>query len=375
MKASPPLTVAMITYNHEAFVVEAVESILQQTYGDFELLVVDDGSTDRTGEVVQAFDDERVVYVRQSNLGPSEARNTALRAARGSVIAQMSGDDVAEPRRLERQLEQRRESPNAVIFSHCTPIDERGRPIDAPLLQRVLNRSNWSSEATLRHLFFAGNCFLAPSALASRAAFDEVGPYKATLWQAQDYDMWIRFLLKGYGADIVQEPLLRYRVRSGAANLSADTPARRARDHFEMPRILRRFLALHSAKRLADIFPEVHELGYPLDDDLVPFLLAMLALDRSNRSRILERFAADVLIDLMEHPATRRLLAAKTGFQNRDLFRILGEIEPPGPVHDGGLRSWIRSIEVKTTTLRSRKSPIGGSWRAWVKSVTDGPWR
>jgi glycosyltransferase involved in cell wall biosynthesis len=329
---SPPVSVAMITYNHEAFVGEAVASILAQTYGDFELIVVDDGSTDRTADVLRSVRDERLVCIRQTNQGPSEARNTALRAARGEVIAQMSGDDVAEPRRLERQLAHHREAPDSVVFSHCTPIDDRGRPIDAPALQQLVNRANWPAASTLRHLFFVGNCFLAPSAVASRAAFADVGPYKPTLWQAQDYDMWTRFLLKGYQPHIVQEPLLRYRIRSGGVSLSADTPARRARDHFELPRILREFLVLDTAKRLSEIFPTVDALGYPLEDELVPFLLAKLALARSNRSRILERFAADVLVDLMERPETRRRLSQRAGFENRDLFEILGEIDPPGPM-------------------------------------------
>jgi glycosyltransferase involved in cell wall biosynthesis len=332
MTKSPPVSVAMITYNHEAFVGEAVESILAQTYGDFELIVVDDGSTDRTGDVLRSISDKRLVCIRQSNQGPSEARNTALRAARGAVIAQMSGDDVAEPRRLERQLAYHREAPDSVVFTHCLPIDDRGRPIAAPDLEQIVNRPNWPSAPTLRHLFFVGNCFLAPSAVASRAAFADVGPYKPTMWQAQDYDMWTRFLLKGYQPHIVEEPLLRYRIRSGGASLSADSPQRRARDHFELPRILREFLVLDTAKRLIEIFPAVATLGYPVEDDLVPFLLAQLALARPTRSRILERFAADVLVDLMERPETRRVLSRKAGFENRDLFTILGDIDPPGHV-------------------------------------------
>src|SRR6476660_8796673 len=126
MKAIPPVTVALITYNHERFVGEAVASILRQTCGYCELVVVDDGSTDGTGDVVRAIRDPRIVYLRQDNQGPSEARHTALRAAQGAIIAQMSGDDVAEPTRLERQLARQREMPTAVIFSHCTPIGERG---------------------------------------------------------------------------------------------------------------------------------------------------------------------------------------------------------------------------------------------------------
>ena len=128
----PHVTVAMITYNHEKFVGDAVRSILAQTYADFELVIVDDGSTDATAEVIRGLRDERIVYLRQENQGPSEARNTALRVARGTLIAQMSGDDVAEPARLERQVACHRDRPNSVIFSHCTFIGDDSRDVGSP---------------------------------------------------------------------------------------------------------------------------------------------------------------------------------------------------------------------------------------------------
>jgi glycosyltransferase involved in cell wall biosynthesis len=343
---APPVTVALITYNHEPFIADAVDSICRQTFGDFELLVVDDGSTDRTGEIVRSIRDARIVYVNQENAGPSEARNEALRRARGAIIAQMSGDDVAEPLRLERQLAQHCESPRRVVFTHCTPIDERGHPIASSWLARHINRPNWTPEATLRHLFLIGNCFCAPSAMASRAAFEDVGPYKATLLQSQDYDMWVRFLLKGYDAYIVQEPLLRYRMLP--RRLSANLPATRARMYFERRRILREFATIASAAHLARIFPELEDCGYPLDDDLVPFLVAMVALGHAGRTRALEQFAGDVLMDQMELPERRRVLAEKAGFRSRDLFRILGGIRPPG-----------------------ERDPLSRSFRAYVKRVKE----
>src|SRR4029450_2360449 len=170
----PHVTVAMITYNHEKFIGEAVRSILGQPYRDFELVIVDDGSTDGTGEVIRRLHDQRIVYLRQENQGPSEARNTALRVARGTLIAQMSGDDVAEPARLERQIVHHFDQPNAIIFSHCTFIGEDGSVIDDPRGEKLANRPNWARDATLRHLYLAGNCFRARSALATRAAFDAV---------------------------------------------------------------------------------------------------------------------------------------------------------------------------------------------------------
>lgn len=326
----PQVSVAMITYNHERFVGDAVRSILGQTYRDFELVIVDDGSTDETANVIRGIDDERIVYLRQENAGPSEARNAALRAARGALIAQMSGDDVAEPDRLERQLAHHRERPKSVIFSHCMFIGDDGEAIDEPRRRAVLNRSNWTRDATLRYLYLYGNCFLAPSALSTRAAFDEVGPYNPVLLQLQDYDMWVRLLLRGYEPHIVQEPLMRYRIRSGGASLSSGGLDARIRVHFETRRVLREFLAIDRAARVAEIFPEVGVLGYPIDDDLAQFLLAMIGLHADPRRGALQAFAVDLLMQMMEDPVARKMLAQKAGFQLPDLFRIVGDIDPFG---------------------------------------------
>lgn len=327
-ETQPYITVAMITYNHEKFVGEAVRSILGQTYRDFELVIVDDGSTDGTAEVIRGLHDERIVYLRQENQGPSEARNTALRVARGTLIAQMSGDDVAEPARLERQVAYHRTRPNSVLFSHCTFIGEDGGAINNSHWENLTNRPNWTRDATLRHLYLDGNCFLAPSALATRSAFEAVGPYNAVMLQLQDYDMWVRFLLRGYEPHIVQEPLLRHRIRAGGANLSDPRPDSRVRAHFERRRLLREFLTIESARRVAEIFPEVAGLGYPIDDDLVHFLLAMIGLKAEPRRNVLQTFAADLLMAMMEDPPTRRMLSQKAGFVLPDLFQILGKLDP-----------------------------------------------
>jgi len=327
-ETQPHVTVAMITYNHEKFVAEAVRSIVEQTYRDFELVIVDDGSTDRTPDVIRGLHDERIIYVRQENQGPSEARNTALRVARGTLIAQMSGDDIAEPARLERQIECHRDRPNSVLFSHCTFIGDDGSVIDDSRWEKLTNRSNWTRDATLRYLYLDGNCFLAPSALATRSAFEVVGPYNPVMLQLQDYDMWVRFLLKGYEPHIVQERLLRHRIRAGNANLSASRPDSRVRAHFERRRLLREFLTIESARRVAEIFPEVADLGYPIDDDLVHFLLAMIGLRAEPRRNLLQIFAADLLMEMMEDPVVRKTLSEKAGFRLPDLFQLIGKLDP-----------------------------------------------
>jgi len=215
-----------------------------------------------------------------------------------------------------------------VLFSHCTFIGDDGSVIDDSRWEKLTNRSNWTRDATLRYLYLDGNCFLAPSALATRSAFEVVGPYNPVMLQLQDYDMWVRFLLKGYEPHIVQERLLRHRIRAGNANLSASRPDSRVRAHFERRRLLREFLTIESARRVAEIFPEVADLGYPIDDDLVHFLLAMIGLRAEPRRNLLQIFAADLLMEMMEDPVVRKTLSEKAGFRLPDLFQLIGKLDP-----------------------------------------------
>ncbi|MBC1296726.1 glycosyltransferase family 2 protein, partial [Nostoc sp. UCD122] len=97
------ISVTMTTYNHDKYIGEAVESILNQTYTNFELIIVNDGSNDKTDEIIRKFRDERITYIYQENQGTSSAINRAILNSRGKYIAFMSGDDICYPHRLETQ--------------------------------------------------------------------------------------------------------------------------------------------------------------------------------------------------------------------------------------------------------------------------------
>ena len=108
MKSSNPLvTVLMPVYNGERYLTEAIESVLNQTFTDFEILVMDDGSTDNTKEVIKEFNDERIIYHYDSNSGgPARPRNKGISFAKGGVIAFLDSDDYWHPEKLQKQIEQ-----------------------------------------------------------------------------------------------------------------------------------------------------------------------------------------------------------------------------------------------------------------------------
>ena len=106
MESNPTISVVLICYNHEKYIGEAINSILSQTYSDYELIIVDDGSSDNTLKIIQEYQDPRIMVVAQENSGPSIALNAGIDKSRGQFIAFMSGDDVSFPNRLITQVKQ-----------------------------------------------------------------------------------------------------------------------------------------------------------------------------------------------------------------------------------------------------------------------------
>jgi len=119
-----------VYYNGERYIVQSVESILKQSYRDFELIVVNDGSTDRTGSLLRGISDPRIVLIEQENQGQPRAMNNALNLARGEYIARQDADDLSLPERFARQVEFLDSHPEVgFVGSICLCMDEKGETI------------------------------------------------------------------------------------------------------------------------------------------------------------------------------------------------------------------------------------------------------
>ena len=126
----PLISVALVTYNQENYLAQAIDSVLDQSFANLELVIVDDGSSDSSAEIACTYNDERVSFIRQENQGPSGAVNTAISAARGRYIALLSGDDFCHPDRLEKQLAGYEAGKPRILFSDCRLVDENSNPVD-----------------------------------------------------------------------------------------------------------------------------------------------------------------------------------------------------------------------------------------------------
>ena len=211
---NPKISVIMPVYNCEKYVGEAVSSILCQTCGAFELIIIDDGSTDRTGEIVRGFlGDNRVVYKRSdSNKGIVESLNRGLQVARADIIARMDGDDVAVPDRLEVQYRFLRDNPQIVLVgSFIELIDEDGR--------QVGHKEFRTGPENIKKVFFYYGPHWHPTIMARKAAVDAVGRYRKEYEHIEDIDLYFRLICSGYETDNIPMSLLKYRVHDDSSDM------------------------------------------------------------------------------------------------------------------------------------------------------------
>jgi glycosyltransferase involved in cell wall biosynthesis len=208
------VAVVIPTFNYARFITEAVESALAQTLSPLEVIVVDDGSTDRTSEVMAVYaSDPRVRYLRQENRGLSAARNTGIRAARGEFIALLDADDRWKPEKLSRQLAEFTQEQVGLVYCGREVFDEHGTqnsdPADRSKCERALE---WLTTATL---------FCPSSVVMRRRCFTEQGGFDESLRKVEDREMWIR-LAKHWRFRCVPDCLVEWRRHGNALNMQTD---------------------------------------------------------------------------------------------------------------------------------------------------------
>ena len=205
---SPKVTILMPVYNSERYLSVSVQSILNQTWSDFEFIIVDDCSTDNTAHILNAFanQDRRIHLLRNStNLGVTRSLNIGFDQAQGEYIARMDADDVAAPTRIEKQLiflEQDRDV--GIVGGGCNIVDSEGGYI-----------SDWMKPAgdlAIRWEMLLDNPFIHPTVMLRRKVLDDHRlRFNEALLVSQDYDFWTRILQFTKGANL-SEPVLSYRV-------------------------------------------------------------------------------------------------------------------------------------------------------------------
>lgn len=199
----PKLSVVLSVYNGEQYIKESVDSLLAQSFKDFELIVIDDGSTDDTDKILKSYQDPRIKIYDQSNKGLVKSLNLGVELSGGEYIARQDADDRSEPERFEKQMAFLEANPKVVLIGSSMSV--MGTDSKIKHEHRVLlNDPELKQELLVRSPFAHG------SVVFRKAAFDKAGGYKQDDWPAEDYGLWLRMASEGLFANI-DEPLYVYR--------------------------------------------------------------------------------------------------------------------------------------------------------------------
>jgi glycosyltransferase involved in cell wall biosynthesis len=212
----PAVSVVMSVYRDRAYVERAVQSILDQSFRDFELIVVDDGSDDGSYDLVAAFDDPRIRILRQTNHGLVDALNAGVRLARAPLVARQDADDISLPDRLERELEWMDANPDcAVVGTFFRYVDEETLEPTGVTITSVTKHLD-----IVRHMYF-DNPIGHGTTLIRRHAVVDVGGYSGKYGPNEDYDLWRRIVAAGGQVALI--PHVHYLYRLNSSGVSSTT--------------------------------------------------------------------------------------------------------------------------------------------------------
>ncbi len=327
----PRISVCIPSYNHENYIAGTIQSVLSQTYQDFEIVVVDDGSVDGTVAAIQTFDDPRLrLFSFPRNQGACKASNHAILQSTGEFIAILNSDDEFLPHKLETQVRFLDEHPEVgAVFGYPQIIDQDGSVIPDSPQREVFVRENRSRFEWLRYFFIVGNCLCHPTILIRRSCYEKIGLYDLRLAQLPDFDMWVR-LCTSHEIHIIPENLINFRVHRNEENASGRNPTNLSRLTLEFFQVLNHYLDSKISSQFRYIFPDIIENLSDFRSNLVPFYLATIALQVELIPNKL--FGLQTLFDVLKDDAIAEQLSQLYDFtyanfldltKQYDLFRAV----------------------------------------------------
>ena len=240
----PLVSVLIANYNHEDTIVETLQSVLNQTYKNMQVIVIDDGSTDESWNLINQFNDSRIEAFRlKKNQHVCAATNYGITKIKGDYVARIDSDDIWYPDKIERQIEYMTTHKNCkVCFTWCDFIDENGVNINDVEINRVrLHEASFSSqEDAVERFYFRGNCLAHSSVVMETEVMNTIGEYDVGYNQLHDFDYWIR-IAKRYPIDVIKEKCMAVRRflnqenrETNMSNMSESTETRVFNEYMEL---------------------------------------------------------------------------------------------------------------------------------------------
>ena len=327
---APTVSVIMATYNHADFVAQSIQSVLMQRNVDFEFLIADDGSIDRTREVVASIHDKRIrFFPNQVNRGACVVTNELIGQASGEFIALINSDDYwIGHDKLAHQIQvMRKKLTIGACFGRALFVDKDGRAISKSEYpqSRVFDQENRSRGAWLRRFFDFGNCICHPTMLIRKQCYRELGMYDNRLRQLPDYDMWVR-LTKRYDIHICDREMIAFRHLPGK-NASSNTTHNLLRLMNESYFILKNFFNGVSREVFFDGFCDLLVEPDLPEDAHMEIEQSLLYLTKNRwASHIYNLIGLEKIHSLLDSDKHRRILKDRYGIDDRKFHSIAAEI-------------------------------------------------
>jgi glycosyltransferase involved in cell wall biosynthesis len=320
------VSVLIPSYNHENYIEDCLQSVLEQTFQDFEIIITDDGSTDETVEKIKRFTDPRIqLFVHEKNQGASIAANHCFAKSNGKYIAMLSSDDIWLPEKLEKQVEYlEKHADISAVFSRVLWIDKLGNPLsqeNCPYYD-VFNVENRTRFEWLNHFFSHGNALCHPSSLIRRNNLESIGYLNPLFAALPDFDLWVRLCLNT-NIFIMDEKLIRFRYFEDKSNASGDTYNGILRNRYEHRKILDNYLTITNIIDFQKIFPQIDLGSKEIKTKDLKFLLGKLSLDSGIEFKIL--WGLDQIYDYMQNESNIRRAKNIFGFAPLDLINLTGQ--------------------------------------------------
>lgn len=323
----PLVTVLLTSYNHAKYLKEAIDSVLQQTFQDYELVICDDASEDASWEIIESYNDPRIVKIRHKYNYGYQLIDT-LDTFRGKYVAIHHSDDSWEPDKLEKQVGFLEMHPEyAACFTRVKYIDENSENYELPIghaYRNIFDVENRTKEEWLHYFFFKGNCLCHPSILIRTDTYKEYSllENKIGMFQVPDFQMWIK-LCQNAEIYVYPEALTIFRLRRKVQeNTSADRPDVHIRSQYEYYKVMSVYAEICDDKQFLAVFPEAQK--YVVDGEInVKFALANMLLEGGAYSGWL--LGLDLIFQELNQDSSRNQLLRLYNFDVKAFGKLVAD--------------------------------------------------
>lgn len=319
------VSVLMVNYNHADTIEKSIRSVLEQTYSKLQLIIVDDGSTDNSVEIINSIDDSRIeLYEEKENKQICAVTNIGMKKVRGEYFARIDSDDLWEKNKLEIQVEYLKEHPeHKICFTHVSIIDENDQVVDSDL-EKLYAVDYERQEEWLETFFFLGNCLPMTSVLMTTKIMVEIGDFNIAYRQLHDFDYWIR-IAKRYPMAVIPKKLARIRRYESETNNSNISEKNTTRTYNEYVDIRRHFFDEMSDEVLKKTFGKYFKNGNAESREELECEKAFLLCSPLGQGKAISNVGIEYFVNLFQNKMMTDILDKNYGLNAKKFYELTGE--------------------------------------------------